>query len=137
MTRFAESTREGRLELLADGIAAHRERESLYVTAEAVAEASDEAGPDPDSKAPWIQYRDPDSLLNLDCTDEELPAVQAAIEDLGGATVTERQSPEEAAGTNLKVSVRGDDQRVAMAIESLFRKGFGLPEDYRLWVVEI
>ena len=136
MTRFAESTRQSRLELLEDGIAAHRERESRYVTVEADAGASGEADA-PDSSAPWIQYRDPDSLLNLDCTDEELPAVQAVVDDIGGATVTERQSPEEAEGTNLKVSVPGDDERVAMAVESLFREGFGLSADYRLWVIEI
>ena len=184
MARFAAATRPDRLDLVADGIAAHRERQSDFVTVEgepiregtvengSVAEGNPqeeepvaedgsavaddgkpvadenrsvededqpEAGTVPGGTGPrpWIQYRARDALLNLDCTDTELDSVQAVIDDIGGARVTDRHTPDGAEGTNLKVSVPGDDERVAMAIESLFAEGFGLGEAYRLWVTEI
>ena len=177
MARFSATTRPDRLDLVADGIAAHRKRQSDFVTFEAepnregavdngptpdenqVGEepAADEEIPPPEDEIPsadedrpeagtvprgagpnpWIQYRARDALLNLDCTDVELESVQAVIDDVGGARVTDRRSPDGAVGTNLKISVPGDDERVAMAVESLFAEGFGLGGAYRLWVTEI
>lgn len=130
MTRFAADTRDERLALVADGIAAHRERASPFVTVEA------EPGPNM-AVAPWVQYAADEGLLNLDCRGSEVDAVASAIESFGGATITERHSPEEAEGTNLRVAIRGDPERVAMLVDSIFRDGFGLPAGYRAWVTAI
>ena len=130
MTRFAAASAAERQTLFAEAIEAHRTRESPFVTVEA----------DPDAEmavAPWLQYADGDGLVNLDCTDAELPAIEAAVDSFGGATITDRTAPEDADGTNLKITVTGDTERVAMLIESIFRDGFGLGSDYRAWVVEI
>lgn len=146
MSRFAADTPEERRALLADAIQAHRERDSPFVTFEAEpadkdggvdGNGDDDGAGAAESPTPWIQYADDEGLLNLDCTDAELPAIEAVIDEFGGASVADRTSPAEADGTNLKIQVRGDDERVAMLGASFFRDGFGLPVDYQLWVIEL
>lgn len=132
MNRFSGATPDEREELVTSAIEAHRERGSQYLTLEADSIAANgETGP-----PPWIQYRDQDSQLNLDCTDGEQASMERAIDTLGGVRVTERSEDPEA-GTNLRISVSGDDERVAMIVETLFVDGFGLPVDQRLWATEI
>lgn len=130
MTRFDATTPGDRQSLFAAGIRAHRERGSPFVTVEA----------EPGSGmavAPWVQFAAPEGILNTDCRDAELEAVRDAVEGFGGATVREQRSPQGAQGTNLRIEVRGDPERVAMLIERVFREGFGLPAGYRAWVAEI
>ena len=134
MDRFAGATPEERRTLVVDAIKAHRERDSPYLTLEVDSEATDRETPM--GPPPWIQYRAEDGRLNLDCTDAELAAVEAAIEDLGGVRITDRSSVPEA-GTNLRVTASGDDGRVAMIVETLFREGFGLEEEQVVWAAEI
>jgi len=134
MSRFAGATPDERESLVTAAIEAHRERKSPYLTLEADSTDANEdevAGP-----PPWIQYRDQDGQLNLDCTDAELESMEAAIDSLGGVRVTERSADPEA-GTNLRITVNGDDERIAMIVETLFVDGFGLPEEKRIWAAEI
>lgn len=130
MTRFAADSRADRLALVADGIRAHAQRDSPFVTVQA------EPG-EAMAVAPWVQYSAVDGLVNLDCRNDELDAVESAIDSVGGASVAEQTSPEDSDGTNLRITIHGDPERVAMLIEAIFREGFGLAEDYRLWVVEL
>lgn len=146
MTRFAADTPDERRSLFADGIAAHRERGSPFVTFEAEppdvdgggdGNGDDDSADAGDSSIPWIQYADDESLLNLDCTDEERAAIDGVVDAFGGASVADRTLPAEADGINLRIRVRGDDERVAMLVESLFLEGFGLSETCRVWVTEL
>ncbi len=129
MSRFSATAPEERRDLFAGAIRAHQERGSAFVTFEAETE-----GDDP---VPWVQVAGDDGLLNLDCTDAELPAVEAAISSFGGATIVDRTAPEEAEGTNLRVTVDGDAERLAMLVQTVFQDGFGVPEGTPIWVTEL
>lgn len=144
MTRFVADTPEERRALVAEAIQAHRERDSPFVTFEAEpADVDGDGNGDDDgagaaeSSTPWIQYADDEGLLNLDCTDAELPIIEGVVDEFGGASGADRTSPAEADGTNLKIQVRGDDERVSMLVESIFRDGFSLSAAYRVWVTEL
>ena len=134
MTRFSADTGAERRSLVADAIAAHRDRESPFLTIETQRSevAPAEAGP-----APWVQFAADRGLLNLDCTADELAAIESVVGDFGGARIVERTAPEEADGINLQIAVEGDDERIATLIESLFRDGFGLADGYRAWATRI
>lgn len=137
MNRFAGTGTDERESLIVAAIRAHRERQSPYLTVEidpaSVPERTGEADAGP---PPWIQYREQDGRLNLDCTPGELSSIRAAVDGIGGVRITEQESVE-AGGTNLRISVTGDDERVAHVIEQLLVEGFGLPADYRLWATEL
>lgn len=130
MSRFAATTRADREALLLDGIEAHRERGSAYCTF--VAEADDPESPDP-----WVQFDHGESLLNLDCTDAESKRLDRFLAEVHGLTITERASPEEAEGTNVRMKAHVDHGRVAQLVERLFREVYDRPADYRLWVTEL
>lgn len=129
MTRFDADTVESRRELIADAVRAHRERESRFCTVEADPEFADEMG------VPWVQFGD--GLVNLDCTDAELSQLTDLLSARGGMSVTERASPEDADGTNVRIEVHGDADRVAGLIEDCLREVYELPESVRVWAVEV
>lgn len=129
MTRFDAATPADRESLTVAAITAHRERESPFLTLET--DSQDEPGP-----APWVQFRQQEGQVNLDCTEAELDSIRAAIDGVGGVRVTEQHDVEDG-GINLRIAVPGDDKRVAQVIETLFVDGFGLPADYRLWVAAL
>ncbi len=133
MNRFAGETPADRRSLVQAAIEAHRLRESPYVTFE-VDPTPMEA--EPEGPPPWIQYRNVEEQLNLDCTDRELEPIQSVLDDLGGVHVTAQETVE-TGGTNLRLTVPGDDERVAHVIERLLLDGFSLPDDVRLWAVEL
>ena len=162
MTRFDATTSEDRRELVADAILAHRERGSIFCTVEANSpppadattdepdpatddEAADERAaeeaaeaPDPDSDAPaWIQFSDPESQLNLDCTDEEYDRITDVLSTAGAFTIDEQASPEDVEGRNLRVTTYADSDRIAQVVDRIFLEGFEYEEDYRLWATEI
>ncbi|MFP4530184.1 MAG: hypothetical protein ACLFNC_02720 [Halodesulfurarchaeum sp.] len=137
MNRFAGTTSAERESLIVAAIRAHRERQSPYLTVEAEPEAdSERTGEANGGPPPWIQYRDRDDRLNLDCTAAELSSIRAAVDRIGGVHITEQESVE-TGGTNLRIGVSGEDERVAHVIEQLLVDGFGLPADHRLWATEI
>lgn len=131
MNRFAGTTRTERETLIEAAIRAHRERQSPFLTVEADPDRRDSAGP-----APWIQYRAQDAICNLDCRDGELDPIRATVDSIGGVTIVEQESVVEG-GTNLRLRIPGDDNRVAQVIETLFIDGFGLSDSFRLWVTTI
>ena len=135
MNRFAGTSPADRRTLIEAAIAAHRTRESDFLTLEADPEAVPEPA-ESDGPPPWIQYRDQAAELNLDCTDAERESIRAVVGDVGGVQVTAQASVDDA-GTNLRITVPGDDGRVATVIERLLVEGFGLSSDHRLWVAAI
>ncbi|MFC3477164.1 hypothetical protein [Halobacterium litoreum] len=136
MTRFDADTEADRIDLVADAIAAHRERDSAFCTLE----ADEDPSGDPEFLPPWVQFAD--GTLNLDCTDDELDALSDVVSRFGAFTIVERETiPAEMAdedpGTNVRVEAQTDDDRVAQFVEAAFRDAYGLSEDFRLWAVEI
>ena len=142
MTKFDAATPEERQKLFAEGIAAHRERASAFVTFEADADASNLAeetdegeSDDPEQAPPWIQFGD--GTLNLDCTDAELDDLKSVLGEFPAFKIDDIVRPEEAEGVNVRVSALADPNRVAQCVERLFREVYDQPEAYRAWVAAV
>ncbi|UHH24701.1 hypothetical protein [Halobacterium noricense] len=136
MTRFDADTDAGRIELVADAIAAHRERDSAFCTLE----ADEDRSGDPELLPPWVQFAD--GTLNLDCTDEELDRLATVVSRFGAFTIAERETvaadtAEEDPGTNVRIEARADDDRVGQFVDAVFQTVYDLPADFRLWAVEL
>ena len=152
MTRFDATDAAGRRKLVADAVQAHRERGSGFCTLEAdpadvpggdddtgsgadagTVEGLDEepSGPEP----PWVQFGG--DVLNLDVTDEEYDRFESLLSAYPSFKIRERESPEGADGTNLKVGALADAARVAGFVDELFTEVYGLPDGYRLWVTGV
>lgn len=129
MGRFDAVTAADRRTLIVDALRAHRERESAFLTLEV-----DPVVADP---PPWIQFDAHDRVANLDVADAEWDRLTSLIDDFGGCRVRERHAPEDASGTNVRLELRVDDERVGQFIERCFRSVYDLPSDYRLWVADL
>lgn len=140
MTRFDAATPEDRRALIADAVAAHRDRESPYVTIEADGPpgGDDDDEPDDASDAPaWVQFRAPDGLLNLDCTDAELDRLGTLLDRYPECTIEARESPDDAEGTNVKIRTYTDDDRLAGLVDDLFVDVYGYDRSVRLWAATV
>ncbi|WP_115864545.1 hypothetical protein [Halorussus litoreus] len=151
MTRFDADSPEDRQKLFAEGIAAHRERASAFVTFEAHRDAAageefadaaevEEAGEgddedDTERAPPWIQFGD--GVCNLDCTDEELEDLKRLLSEFPAFKVDELNRPEETEGVNVRVSALADANRVAQFVERAFREVYDQPETFRAWVTAV
>lgn len=155
MTRFDADDPTGRRKLFTDAIEAHRRRSSPFLTVEAEATAEDgapESGDplsgtvedlkedgesDPEQLLPWIQFAADEGVANLDCTDAELDRLKDLLDEFPSFRIDELTRPEDAEGTNARVSARADPNRVAQFVDEAFQRVYELPEDYRAWVVEL
>lgn len=157
MTRFSASTPTERRKLVVDAITAHRERGSAFCTL--VAELEPAAEPAIDSEAepmaaaegdeteetdeteaetelpPWIQFGD--RTLNVDCTDEELDALTELVREFPAFKIEQLESPENAEGTNVRISAKADANRIAQFVERAFRDVYGRSESVTVWAVEV
>lgn len=132
MTRFDAADAEGRQKLVADAVAAHRERGSAFLTLEA-----DPAVAGEDEPVPWVQYAGEEGVLNFDVTDEELDRLDGLLAEFPAFKVRERTEPEEAEGTNLRVGALADAGRIGQFVDRLFREVYDLDADFRLWVATL
>jgi hypothetical protein len=129
VTRFDATDPGERRKLVADAVRAHRERGSEFLTVEAAwPERGDEA-------PPWLQFAD--RTFNLDVTDEELERLNGLLADYPEFRVEARESPEEAEGTNVRITAKSDAGRLAAFADEAFARVYGAPPDYRLWVVAV
>ncbi|QZP37440.1 hypothetical protein [Halobaculum magnesiiphilum] len=155
MTRFDADTPADRRKLFADAVTAHRERGSAFLTIEVeppreelqFGEAEDEDGgptvdanpdADPDdaeSPPPWIQFAE--KTFNLDCTDEELERLHDLLDEYPEFRIDEQETPEDAEGTNVRISARSDANRLAGFLDRAFAEVYDQPDDYRAWVVQV
>lgn len=131
MTRFDADDAAGRQKLVADAVAAHRERGSPFLTLEAHPDAVAEGAP------PWVQYAGDEGVLNVDCGDEELARLEGLLEEFSAFKIRERTEPEEAEGTNLRVGALADAGRIGQFVDRLFRDVYGLDDGFRLWVADL
>ena len=136
MTRFDATTEDTRIELFGDAIRAHDERNSAFLTIEApIDEDTTDDSEDEPASAPWVQFAD--GVLNLDCTADELNELKSLLSSFPAFTIDALESPEDADGTNVRITARTDPERVAAFIERVFLAVYDLPEDYRAWVAAV
>jgi hypothetical protein len=155
VTRFDATDPTERQKLFADAVTAHRERGSPFLTIEAeltdaeqarvddLAEGEDEADAETASdesaetppQVPWVQFAD--QTVNLDCTDEELDRLKDLLSAFPEFRIDQLESPEEAAGTNVRITARADANRLASFVERVFLTVYERPDDYRAWVVQL
>ena len=131
MTRFDATAADARQALFAATVAAHRERGSEFCTLE-----PDETPPGSDDElVPWIQFGG--TTVALDCTDSELERLKALLGEYPDFRIDDLESPEEAEGTHVQITTHSDEDRLAAFFEAVFRRAFGYPEEYRVWVVSL
>ncbi|WP_255168081.1 hypothetical protein [Natrononativus amylolyticus] len=136
MTRFDASEPAERRSLFVDAITAHRNRGSQFLTIEVDERALEgESAPDPDLGVPWLQFAD--GVVNLDCTDGELEELKALLGSFPAFKIDEITRPESADGNNVRVSAKADPNRIAQFLDAVFREVYGLPEEFRAWVVAV
>ena len=153
MTRFDADEPTDRRKLFADAVTAHRTRGSAFLTVEARepeqavpfgednggeadgTDVDDGAEADEPRAPPWIQFAE--KTFNLDCTDGELERLNALLDEYPEFRIDEMESPEEAEGTNVRLSARSDANRLADFLDRAFREVYKQPEDYRAWVVQV
>ncbi|MFB6095882.1 MAG: hypothetical protein ABEJ74_00650 [Haloferacaceae archaeon] len=141
MTRFdADSTTERR-KLFVDAIEAHRQRGSAFLTIEAEPTETEAAAADdlpedaPEHSTPWVQFAD--RTFNVDCTDDELTALKDLLNDYPEFRIDQLETPEEAHGTNVRISARADANRLAEFADRVLQAVYGRDPDYRAWVVAV
>ena len=54
--------------------------------------------------APWVQFSE--KTFNLDCTEDELARLESLLDDFPEFRIDRLESPEEAEGTNVRVTAR-------------------------------
>jgi hypothetical protein len=133
MTRFDAADPTERRKLFADAVTAHRTRGSAFLTVEA--ELTDAEREDEETVPPWVQFAE--QTVNVDCTDEELARLESLLEAFPEFRIDQLESPEEAEGTNVRVTARSDANRLADFFERTFREVYGRDETYRAWVTEV
>ncbi|MFA1611919.1 hypothetical protein [Halobellus rubicundus] len=132
MSRFDADDPRERRKLFADAIAAHRTRASAFLTLEADHDPEIDGE---DSPAPWVQFAE--STFNLDVDDEELAALNDLVDDFPAFRIDQLESPEEAEGTNVRITARSDANRLATFADRVFLEVYGRDDDYRAWVTAI
>jgi len=140
VTRFDAADPEARRALFVDAIDAHEQRASPFLTieadaSEAAAGETDESGDEEADAPPWIQYAD--GQLNLDCTDAELDRLKSLLDEFPAFSIDDLHRPEEAEGTNVRLTARTDPERVAQFLDRVFVDVYEHPEDYRVWAAEV
>jgi hypothetical protein len=154
VTRFDATDPTERQKLFADAVTAHRERGSPFLTVEAeltdaeqarVEELADaetdtettdgDAATETPPQVPWVQFAD--QTVNVDCTDEELDRLKDLLAAFPEFRIDQLESPEESAGTNVRITARADANRLAGFVERVFLTVYERPDDYRAWVVQL
>ncbi|MFB6126579.1 MAG: hypothetical protein ABEJ79_04690 [Halolamina sp.] len=157
MTRFDADTPTDRRKLFADAVVAHRERASSFLTIEAdeavlsdrdpaddgstaeatstAEDAESDGAETPERQPPWLQFAE--RTFNLDCTDAELDRLKELLSEYPEFRIDDLESPDDAAGTNVRVSARSDANRLADFADRVFRTVYDCEEEYRAWAVEV
>ncbi len=145
VTRFDAADPTARRKLFADAIVAHRERGGPFVTIEAApaeepvefGEASQDGENDDEEPRtpPWVQFAD--RTFNMDCTEAELDRLKSLLEEYPEFRIDKLESPDDAEGTNVRVTARSDANRLADFVERSFREVYEQPDSYRAWVTQV
>ncbi|MFB6092846.1 MAG: hypothetical protein ABEK02_07540 [Haloquadratum sp.] len=132
MTRFDAADARERRKLIADGIEAHRQRASAFLTLEA---EHDPEVDGEDAPAPWVQFAE--HTFNLDVDDDELDRLTGLVDEYPEFRIDQLESPEDTEGTNVRITARSDPNRLATFADRAFLEVYARDDDYRVWVVAI
>ena len=132
MTRFEADTPAERRKLFADAVVAHRNRGSAFLTIEADPLEDDDGDEQP---APWVQFAE--KTFNMDCSAEELDRLKELLAEFPEFRIDQIESPEEAEGTNVRITARSDANRLAGFVDRAFQEVYERDEGYRAWVVAV
>jgi hypothetical protein len=140
MTRFDADDPGARRKLFAEAITAHRTRASRCVTFEADTDADPVTDLDggeggDDAPRPWVQFGD--NTFNLDVTDDELADLKDLIGEFPEFRIDRLESPDEAEGTNARVTARSDPNRLAAFVDRVFLDVYGRSKAYRAWAAGV
>jgi hypothetical protein len=139
MTRFDAADTAGRRKLFAEAVLAHRNRGSQFLTIEV--DPADAPGADGDDEAddpapvPWIQFAE--KTFNLDCTETELDRLKALLAEFPECRIEQIERPEEAEGSNVRVTARSDANRLGQFADRALQATYDLDDDYRAWVAQV
>lgn len=125
MTRFDASDPAERRALAAEAVIAHRERASEVAVFE---------GEPPGGDPARITYAD--RVLTLECTDAERGRLDDLLGEFPAFKVKQPDTRKAPEGT-VHVSALADPKRLADFVDGAFPAVYGLPDDYRLWVVRV
>jgi hypothetical protein len=137
MTRFSADTPAERRKLFAEAVTAHRTRGSPFLTIEVDADpeldgTDDDGDPLP---APWVQFSE--QTFNLDVREEERARLETLLDEFREFRIEELSSPDEAEGTNVRITARSDANRLAGFVDHVFQHVYARDEAYRAWVTQI
>jgi hypothetical protein len=132
MTRFEADTPAERRKLFADAVVAHRNRGSAFLTIEADPLEDDDGDEQP---APWVQFAE--KTFNMDCSAEELDRLKELLAEFPEFRIDQIESPDEAEGTNVRITARSDANRLAGFVDRAFQEVYERGEGYRAWVVAV
>ncbi|AGB39178.1 hypothetical protein [Natronococcus occultus] len=136
MTRFDADEPSERRKLYAAGIQAHRERGTGFVTFEVDEDSLSAAEDvDPELGTPWVQFAD--GTINLDCTDTELESLKDLLSEFPVFKIDEINRSKEIEGVNVRISAKADPNRIGQFVDAVFARVYGLPEDVRVWLVDL
>ncbi|WP_224268457.1 hypothetical protein [Haloprofundus salinisoli] len=135
MTRFDAADPAERRKLFADAVSAHRTRASDFLTIQVDAAEEPERDGVEDPRPPWVQFFQ--QTVNVDCTEAELDRLKKLVGDYPEFRIDELERPEEAEGTNVRITARADPNRLADFFDRTIREVYGYGEDYRAWVVAV
>ncbi len=131
MTRFDAADSLERRKLFAEAISAHRTRASPFVTFEADVDSD----ADDDAPRPWVQFGE--KTFNLNVTDDELGDLKSLVGEFPAFRIEQLESPDEAEGTNVRITARSDANRLATFADRLFLDVYGRDVTYRAWVAAV
>ena len=132
MTRFDAADPMARRKLFVEAISAHRTRASPFVTFEADVDPNADAD---DAPRPWVQFGE--ETFNLDVTDDELDDLKSLVGEFPAFRIEQLESPDEAEGTNARITARSDANRLATFADRLFIDVYDRDETYRAWVASV
>ena len=135
MTRFDASELRERRKLFAEAITAHRTRASPFTTFEADVDPEVDDPDDDDVPRPWVQFGE--ETFNLDVTDAELDDLKSLVGEFPAFRIEQLESPDEAEGTNARVTARSDANRLATFADRLFLDVYDHDDTYRAWVATV
>ena len=70
-------------------------------------------------------------------TDDEVERLERLLDEYREFRIDERSSPEETAGTNLRITARSDANRLAGFVDQVFQHVYERDETYRAWVTQV
>jgi ATP-dependent Clp protease adapter protein ClpS len=66
-----------------------------------------------------------------------MAGLESLLDEYPEFRIDEMESPEDADGTNVRITARSDPNRLAAFVDDAFQAVYGRDEGYRLWVTQV